>query len=435
MNNKLSTTVILTGIILILAAALVATLAYIGNQRPQTRGIAPLVDIPAMEPDSSLWGQNFPNQYSTYLLTQTNNVKTNYGGSNPFSKLEADPRLVQLFAGMAFSKDYNEERGHANALTDVRETLRINETTPGTCYSCKAATNPKLWNQMGMEAYDATPFAELGQHINDSVGCANCHDAETMQLVVTNPALDNALKAQGIDWKTLTRQEMRTVVCANCHVEYYFAGEGKLLVFPWANGTTIEAISQYYMDIGFKDWEHAESGAPMIKMQHPEYEFYTAGSTHYNAGVSCADCHMPYTRDGAAKFSTHNVQSPLLNAQAACGACHSNVEYVVGRVNIIQDTVWATMSTTEDALVATINTIAAAAAAPGVDEGLLAEARELHREAQLRWDFIAAENSMGFHNPEEALRILADAINLAYQAQLKALEAAGGTVDIQANNN
>ena len=435
MNNKLSTSVILTGIILILAAALIATLAYISNQKPQTRGIAPLVVISAMEPDSSVWGQNFPNQYSTYLLTQTNNVKTNYGGSNPFSKLETDPRLVQLFAGMAFSKDYNEERGHANALTDVRETLRINETTPGTCYSCKAATNPKLWNEMGMEAYDATPFSELGQHINDSIGCANCHDAETMQLVVTNPALDNALKEQGIDWTTLTRQEMRTVVCANCHVEYYFAGEGKLLVFPWANGTTIEAISQYYIDIGFKDWEHAQSGAPMIKMQHPEYEFYTAGSTHYNAGVSCADCHMPYTRDGAAKFSTHNVQSPLLNAQAACGACHNNVEYVVGRVNIIQDTVWATMSTTEDALVAAIDTIAAAAATPGVDEALLTEARDFHREAQLRWDFIAAENSMGFHNPEEALRILADAINLAYQAQLKALEAAGGTVEIQASNN
>ncbi len=173
----------------------------------------------------------------------------------------------------------------------------------------------------------------------------------------------------------------------------------------------------------------------MIKMQHPEYEFYTAGSTHYNAGVSCADCHMPYTRDGAAKFSTHNVQSPLLNAQAACGACHNNVEYVVGRVNIIQDTVWATMSTTEDALVAAIDTIAAAAATPGVDEALLTEARDFHREAQLRWDFIAAENSMGFHNPEEALRILADAINLAYQAQLKALEAAGGTVEIQASNN
>jgi len=435
MNNKLSSTVILTGIVLILAAALVATFAYIGNQKPQTRGIAPLIEIAAMEPDSSVWGENFPNQYSTYLQTETNAVRTNYGGSDPFSKLEADPRLVQLFAGYGFSKDYNEERGHANALTDVEATLRVNEKTPGTCYSCKAATNPKLWREMGIEGFDSTPFAELGQHIDDPIGCANCHDAETMELVVTNPSLDIALKAQGIDWTTLTRQEMRTIVCANCHVEYYFAGDQKILTFPWTGGTTIEAIAQYYIDIGFKDWDHSESGAPMIKMQHPEYEFYTAGSTHFNAGVACADCHMPYTRDGAAKFSNHNVQSPLLNTQTACGACHTDVDYVVERVNIIQDTVWATMSTTEDALVAAIDTIKAAAATPGVDETLLATARDFHREAQLRWDFIAAENSMGFHNPEEALRILADAINLAYQAQLKALEAAGGSVEIQASNN
>ena len=51
----------------------------------------------------------------------------------------------------------------------------------------------------------------------------------------------------------------------------------------------------------------------------------------------------------------------------------------------------------------------------------LAEARNLHREAQLRWDFVAAENSMGFHNPEEALRILAKATDLARQAELKAV--------------
>lgn len=435
MKNKFSSTVILTGIVLVLAAVLVATFAYISNQKPQTRGITPLVDIAPLEPDSSVWGENFPNQYSTYLQTLTNNTRTTYGGSEPFSKLEADPRLVQLFAGYGFSKDYNEERGHANALTDVQATLRVNEKTPGTCYSCKAATNPKLWSEMGLEGFDSTPFSEMTQHMSDPIGCANCHDSETMELVVTNPSLDNALKAQGIDWTTLTRQEMRTVVCANCHVEYYFAGDQKILTFPWSGGTTIEAISQYYIEIGFKDWDHPESGAPMIKMQHPEYEFFTAGSTHFNAGVACADCHMPYTRDGSAKFSNHNVQSPLLNAQAACGACHTDVDYVVGRVKIIQDTVAATMSTTENALVAAIDTIEAAAATPGVDETLLAEARNFHREAQLRWDFIAAENSMGFHNPEEALRILAEAINLAYQAQLKGLEAAGGSVQIQANNN
>jgi nitrite reductase (cytochrome c-552) len=274
-----------------------------------------------------------------------------------------------------------------------------------------------------MAEYDKTPFAQLGQRINNPIGCANCHEADTMRLIVTNPALEAALQAQGKDWKTFTRQEMRTVVCANCHVEYYFQGDGKLLVFPWANGTTVEAIEQYYTEANFKDWEHAETKAPMLKMQHPEYELFTASSTHYNAGVACADCHMPYTRDGAAKFSTHNVQSPLVNAEAACGQCHTDVQYVTNRVATIQKQVADTMSATEDALIAAIDAIQAAAAAPNVDADKLAEAQQLHRAAQMRWDFIAAENSMGFHNPEEALRILAAATDLARQAQLKALEA------------
>jgi nitrite reductase (cytochrome c-552) len=271
-----------------------------------------------------------------------------------------------------------------------------------------------------MAKYDAMKFSDMTPKIDEPVGCANCHEAGTMRLIVTNPALDEALKAQGKDWRTFTRQEMRTVVCANCHVEYYFAGEKKYLTFPWENGTNIDQIADYYAENGFVDWTHPDSQTPMIKMQHPEYEMFTAGSTHYQAGVSCADCHMPYTRDGAVKFSTHDVHSPLLDPATSCGACHTDVEYVTGRVAAIQKQVSDTMIATEDALVQAIDAIKAAADAKG-DETILAEARQLHRDAQLRWDFIAAENSMGFHNPEEALRILAKAIDLARQAQIKAL--------------
>jgi nitrite reductase (cytochrome c-552) len=286
-----------------------------------------------------------------------------------------------------------------------------------------------------MADFDKMHFSELGEQISEPIGCANCHEANTMRLIVTNPALEEALQAQGKDWRTFTRQEMRTVVCGNCHVEYYFKGDGKYLTFPWENGTRIEDISKYYADSGFKDWDHAQSGAPMIKMQHPEFEFFTADSTHYKAGVACADCHMPYTRDGAAKFSNHNVQSPLLNAEAACGACHTDVKYVTERVGVIQGQVRQTMDTTEDAILEAIQSIEAAAGSAGVDQALLGEARSLHREAQLRWDFIAAENSMGFHNPEEALRILAAATDLARQAQLKAVQAAGSPSVIQARNS
>ncbi|RPI32730.1 MAG: ammonia-forming cytochrome c nitrite reductase subunit c552, partial [Chloroflexota bacterium] len=281
--------------------------------------------------------------------------------------------------------------------------------------------------------FDKTLFSALGEDIHNPIGCANCHEAGTMRLVVTNPALEEALVAQGKDWTTFTRQEMRTVVCANCHVEYYFAGEGKYLTFPWENGTGIESIVQYYQELGFKDWDHPDSGTPMIKMQHPEYELFTAGSTHYRAGVACADCHMPYTRDGAAKFSTHNVMSPLLNAQVACGACHTDVDYVVGRVATIQGQVHDTQIAAEEALVAAIDEIKKAAGTPEADAALIEEARSFHREAQMRWDFIAAENSMGFHNPEEALRILATATDLARQAQFLAAQVTSAAYEAQAN--
>lgn len=428
------TVIFLSAAVLVLAASLVGVLLFIRNQPTPVRGVSPLIEIAQMEADSSKWGVNYPNQWDTLQQTKENQFRTTYGGSVAHSKLEEDPRLVTLFAGYGFSKDYNDDRGHAWALEDVRATLRVNETTPGTCYSCKSSNNPGLWTSMSMAEYDKTPFSELGAKIEQSIGCANCHNPDTMELVVTNPALDEALQAQGKDWQTFTRQQMRTVVCGNCHVEYYFAGEGKYLTFPWSGGTKIEDIAAYYQEINFKDWEHPQSKAPMIKMQHPEYEFFTQNSTHYQAGVSCADCHMPYTRDGAAKFSTHNVHSPLANPQAACGQCHTNVEYVIGRVTLIQDQVRETMDGTEDAIIAAIKAIEAAAAVSGVDETRLTEARNLHREAQLRWDFIAAENSMGFHNPEEALRILASATDLARQAQLKAVEAAGTPSILQQGN-
>ncbi|MEJ5314892.1 MAG: ammonia-forming cytochrome c nitrite reductase subunit c552 [Anaerolinea sp.] len=423
MKKFTGTTLILTGIIVVLSALLIGVLIFLRNQPAPQRGVMPVVKIAAMEPDSSIWGQNFPNQYSTFMMTETNNTRTPYGGSEPYEKLEKDPMLKILFAGNPFSKGYGEDRGHANSLTDVENTPRLSDKTPGTCYSCKSADSPRLWSEMGMAEYDRTPFKQLGEKINHPVGCANCHDAETMRLIVTNPALEEALKEQGKDWRTFSRQEMRSLVCANCHVEYYFTKEGSYLTFPWDKGTTVEAMEAYYDEIGFFDWKHAESGASMIKMQHPEYELYTANSTHYKAGVACADCHMPYMRDGAAKFSSHNVKSPLLDPARSCGTCHTDVNYVVERVSIIQKSVYDTMQNTEKALVAAINAIKTASENPNADQSKLEEARKLHRAAQLRWDYVAAENSMGFHNPTEALRILAAATDLARQAELTALQA------------
>ncbi len=414
----------LVGVIVLLAAALVGTLIFMQNRPVESRAIQTIYDVAPMEPNSELWGRNFPNQYSSFLKTRSNAIDTTYGGSSKFSHLEKDPRQVILFASYGFSLEYNDDRGHENALTDVREIKRVNETTPGTCYSCKSSDNPGLWAEMGMEAYDKMKFSELGEHIDYSIGCANCHEAETMRLIVTNPALEEALEAQGKDWRTFSRQEMRSLVCANCHVEYYFKGDGKYLTFPWQNGTRVEEMYEYYTEVEFKDWEYPEALTPMLKAQHPEYEMYTAGSTHFNAGVACADCHMPYVRDGAAKYSDHNIRSPLLQPERACGQCHNDVNSVTARVSLIQEQVYNTKIATEDAIVDAINAIKGATANPASDQELLVEARELHRQSQFYWDFVSAENSMGFHNPEYVLKVLAESTNLARQAQMKAAQAA-----------
>jgi nitrite reductase (cytochrome c-552) len=423
---KKYTNFILLGIIVILVALLAGVLIFMKNHPVEQRAVVqPLVTVEPMEPDSSVWGTNYPLEYSSWLLTASNEIDTEYGGSSGFSHLERDPRQVILFMGYPFSRDYNDDRGHGNALTDVNATKRVTETTHATCYSCKSSSNPSLWDELGLEGYDSMLFSGIAPRVTETIGCANCHEAGTMRLIVTNPSLEIALEAQGLDWETFTRQEMRTVVCANCHVEYYMVGEHKILTFPWENGTRVDQIIAYYDDLGFSDWTYPGTDTPMLKAQHPEFEFFTAGSTHYNAGVACADCHMPYTRDGAMKYSDHNIHSPLLDPQAACGQCHTDVDYVTGRVNEIQGQVFTAKQALEDALVDAITALQLAVANPDSDPALLDEARQLHRQAQFMWDFVSAENSMGFHNPEYALSIIAEATDLVRQAQMKAAQAAG----------
>ncbi len=278
---------------------------------------------------------------------------------------------------------------------------------------------------MGMEAYDAKLFSDLTPELNNPIGCANCHEAGTMKLVITNPAVEAAFQSDGVDWKTFTRQQMRSAVCANCHVTYYFAGENKVLKVPWENGMHVEDIIQAEDAVNFSDWTYPGTDTPIMKARHPDYELFTADSTHSRAGVACADCHMPYTRDGAMKYSSHDIKSPLLNAQQACGQCHTDVDVVLARVSVIQNTVHESKISTEDALIDAITAIQASAGKADSDPALLGEARTLHRHAQFMWDFISSSNSMGFHNPDEALRILRNATDLARQAQMKAAEAAG----------
>lgn len=379
-----------------------------------------LIEISDTELDPAVWGQNFPREYDSWSKTQQDDVNTPHGGSQVYDKLERYPILKRLWAGYAFSVDYNEERGHFYALTDQKETKRQDAVAqPAACANCHAAEAPQLIAQMGWETFNATPYKEISGTLHYGSSCADCHNPETMELRITRPAFVNAMAQRGVDVNTATRQEMRTYVCAQCHVEYYFQGDKKLLTFPWSNGTRIENIDQYYTDLGFKDFVNKETGAPMIKIQHPEFELFTSG-LHYKSGVSCADCHMPYQREGAIKVSDHWIRSPLTNVRASCGQCHNqDDEALRQRIVDIQETTASLLRRTETALGAAMDSIVVAKNGGATDEQLTA-ARDLIRRSQLRWDFIFSENSTGFHSPQEAARVLGEAIDFARQAQLEA---------------
>ena len=235
-----------------------------------------------------------------------------------------------------------------------------------------------------------------------------------MQLRVTRPGFLEGIQkvkaAQGIQNydvnRDATRQEMRAYVCGQCHVEYYFKGPEKRLTYPWDKGLRADEILAYYEETGFKDWTHAESGAPVLKAQHPEFEMWNQG-VHARSGVACADCHMPYQRVGAMKISDHHVRSPLLNINRACQTCHRwSEDELRARVETIQDRTFEVRNIAMNALMALIADIKAAKAR-GADDGALEAARRHQRRGQFLLDFIEAENSMGFHADQEAVRVLA----------------------------
>jgi nitrite reductase (cytochrome c-552) len=217
-----------------------------------------------------------------------------------------------------------------------------------------------------------------------------------------------------------TRQELRSFVCGQCHVEYYFKKtENNLLVYPWANGLKVEQMERYYDKEKFVDWKHKEAGTDMLKAQHPEFELWNQG-IHARSGVSCSDCHMPYKREGAIKISEHHVRSPLLNLARACQTCHRQDETeLLARAEAIQDRTLHLLDRAENAVVELIDALKQGKDSLGADS--LAAARALHRKAQWRLDFIMSENSMGFHAPQESARILAEAIDYAHRGKIETL--------------
>lgn len=414
---------------LLTVVGLALLVSIIQRQQEARTTFFQVVDIPALEPDPAVWAMNFPRQYDGFIKTMNTAelVKYSqygrYGGSEAFSRLDKYPDLKRLFAGYPFSVEYREEQGHMHAVEDVIASKRLGDAKPGSCMTCKSGLVPRLMQDLGPEKFYATPMKDLvaQYNIKHPIGCSDCHDAKTMALTITRPAFKEAMQRRNIDLSKASRQEMRTYVCAQCHVEYYFKGTGRYVTFPWDKGLSIENMEAYYDEAGFKDWDHAETKAPLIKMQHPEFELWSTG-IHARSNVSCADCHMPYKREGAVKITDHWVRTPMVNLTNTCGTCHRlSEEELKQRVFTIQDRTFSLLERSDKAIVAAQDAIVKAMQSGATDDNLK-NARALHRKAFIRYDMISAENSMGFHSPDEANRVLGDAIDYARQAEVAALQ-------------
>lgn len=469
------------------AGGVVAMLLYHNiNQRKNeaTSSVLKIVDLTERTIDPAEWGKNFPRQYDGYIRT-ANNPRARFSWSEGLpatmtdptakatSKIEEDPHLKVIFNGYAFAIDYRERRGHAFMLHDQQETERVKQRPqPGACLNCHASNvvayreagikqgakgtldDPLLSTTgqeqlfKGWEHVNPMKYADAAGLVSHPVTCLDCHDPQSLRLRITRPAFLEGIAnlARSNDpvphlpsieeWRKgprtsvynpndlATRQEMRSMSCAQCHVEYYFKGDEKRLTFPWHNGLKIEQMEKYYDDVKWKDWTHTNSGANVIKAQHPEFELWSQG-IHARSGVSCADCHMPYKREGAMKFSDHQVKTPMADVARACQTCHQYAETeIISRVDAIQARTRAQLERAETAVVDLIHAIESAKQAGATDEQL-ATARDLQRRAQWRADFMNAENSMGFHAPAESLRILGESIDFARQGVLEAVKVGG----------
>ncbi len=355
---------------------------------------------------------------------------TGYGGSVPRQRSELIPEIRAVYKGSPFADDYREDRGHDWSWDDLVGSGRVTAKTPAACMTCKTPQVATIFAEEGW-AYAGKPLSAYTGTAHPSISCANCHDTSTHALRVVQPGFRDAARRGGIDLDRAPRPAMLSYVCAQCHTEYYFEPGTTRVVLPWDQGTTPQAIYEYYAarPAGFEgDYRNPDSGTALLKAQHPDYEAYSRG-VHASAGVACATCHMPKVTEEGGTYTSHWITSPLLRVDQVCLPCHrgKTAEWMVARVRYIQDSVFALQRSAAQALVRAHAAIAAARSA-GASDAKLAAAREALRRAQWYWDFASSENSTGFHDPVLSQNTLAQSIGLAAEALQAAWRAAGKPV-------
>mgnify|MGYP002752388790 FL=1 len=364
------------------------------------------VEIAPQEARNALFQSNYPREYETWLQTADTSFSSEFNGNKPVDVLAQRPEMVIFWAGYAFSKDYSAPRGHYYAIQDMLHTLRtgspgvdgMDDIQPATCWTCKSPDVPRMMQALGVEAFYNQKWSAMGSEIVNPIGCADCHDTETMDLRISRPALVEVFGRMGKDITKATHQEMRSLVCAQCHVEYYFRKENKYLTFPWDKGTSMEDVEKYYDEMDYYDYIHAISKTPILKAQHPDFEIAQLG-IHAQRGVACADCHMPYMSQGGMKFSDHHIQSPLNYIDRTCQVCHRESEEVLRKNVYDRQRMANEIRNKLEKELAAAHIEAKFAWDKGATEASMKPVLRYIRQAQWRWDYGVASHGASFHAP------------------------------------
>ena len=398
-------------LILVLAAAF-----YFFNLHNEVALEGPQGEIGINETSSAAWAKFYPAHWDSY--------QANYANIEKPSHFETKPYMKDIYAGFGFAFEYNEPRGHVHTIEDILAIDPARKKAGASCFTCKSTQVPEMMQKYGSDYY-LMSFDAIKTEITEPIGCLDCHDPQTMQLRLSRPALIEALERQGKEVSKLSQQEMRSLVCAQCHVTYYFEPNTKKITFPWDKGIKADHILAYYDEKNFSEWTHPVAGTGLVKPRHAEYETFM-NSTHQSAGLACADCHMPYTKVGNKKISSHVWQSPLINIEACCTTCHRNgTDWLKQRVETIQTQCKQSQELAAYAVVEAINELKLSQEYPTVNQGKLQEAMALHRKAQWYLDYVMVTNGYGFHNPTETLNNLNIALDAAHQSIKLALAARG----------
>lgn len=367
------------------------------------------------------WKDIYPDQYKTYLENESNSPD-----SGKHNYLELYPALNTMYKGYAFALGYDEASSHLYTLQSVKESPRTTQKEQSAnCITCKTPQFTTKVDTEGDGVY-AQKFNDLIDEFTEPISCYNCHENDPSSVKVTGKYF---IKSLGPDAGENSAAPIEAQACGQCHNEYYFDPETKVTSNPYEGlaEMTPDAVLAYYDEMGFKDWEHADTMAPMIKIQHPEFETVYGGdqSPMAKQGYSCADCHMGKVEGENGEYTSHNWTSPLENQELMendCSKCHDDLKTKVADIQAEEE---ERVTAISEKIADLSDKIAAKYADEIADMKAKKEAGEeyaasdelaamqkLQRNAQFYWDFVMVENSEGAHNS----KLTADTLDKAEAA-------------------